>query len=130
MSSPVALAYRIVEQEQQLKRIVRSLPLIYRAMGESNAVRVRRPLMRTATARRAAEIYAEKFGTEDGGLPATYQASPCQLTSMRTWRNCERAAVEAAAACALATSDGASLYSAFDMPVSSSSARLFVTRAI
>ncbi len=45
-------------------------------MGESNAVRVRRPLMRMATARRAAEIYAEKFGTEDGALPATYQASP------------------------------------------------------
>ncbi|CAK0787089.1 hypothetical protein CVIRNUC_010305 [Coccomyxa viridis] len=44
-----------------------------RAMGESNAVRVRRPLMRPATARRAAEIYAEKFGTEDGTLPATYQ---------------------------------------------------------
>ena len=44
-------------------------------MGESNAVRVRRPLMRMATARRAAEIYAEKFGTEDGALPATYQAS-------------------------------------------------------
>ena len=45
-------------------------------MGESNAVRVRRPLMRLATARRAAEIYAEKFGTEDGALPATYQARP------------------------------------------------------
>ena len=53
----------------------------HRAMGESNAVRVRRPLMRLATARRAAEIYAEKFGTEDGALPATYQASavPCSL---------------------------------------------------
>ena len=50
--------------------------MLYRAMGESNAVRVRRPLMRKATARRAAEIYAEKFGTEDGALPATYQASP------------------------------------------------------
>ena len=37
-------------------------------------MRVRRPLMRPATARRAAEIYAEKFGTEDGTLPATYQA--------------------------------------------------------
>ena len=46
-----------------------------RAMGESNAVRVRRPLMRMATARRAAEIYAERFGTEDGALPATYQVS-------------------------------------------------------
>ena len=45
-------------------------------MGESNAVRVRRPLMRKATALRAAEIYAERFGTEDGALPATYQASP------------------------------------------------------
>ena len=47
---------------------------VRRAMGESNAVRVRRPLMRPATARRAAEIYAEKFGTKDGTLPATYQA--------------------------------------------------------
>ena len=55
-----------------------------RAMGESNAVRVRRPLMRMATARRAAEIYAEKFGTEDGSLPATYQVcSPVGLSSAR-----------------------------------------------
>ena len=51
-----------------------------RAMGESNAVRVRRPLMRMATARRAAEIYAEKFGTEDGALPATYQVCCLMMT--------------------------------------------------
>ena len=44
-------------------------------MGESNAVRVRRPLMRIATAKRAAEIYVEKFGKEDRSLPATYQVT-------------------------------------------------------
>lgn len=42
-------------------------------MGESNAVRIRRPLMRQATAKRAAEIYAERFMNQDGLLPATYQ---------------------------------------------------------
>lgn len=44
-----------------------------RSMGESNAVRIRRPLVRQATAKRAAEIYAEKFGDENGSIPATYQ---------------------------------------------------------
>ncbi|CAL5229286.1 g12583 [Coccomyxa viridis] len=59
----------IIVNYRSMDELVRHL----RAMGESNAVRVRRPLMRLATARRAAEIYAEKFGTEDGALPATYQ---------------------------------------------------------
>ncbi|KAK9917381.1 hypothetical protein WJX75_003779 [Coccomyxa subellipsoidea] len=44
-----------------------------RGMGESNAVHIRRPLMRQATAKRAAEIYAERFMNQDGLLPATYQ---------------------------------------------------------
>ena len=44
-----------------------------RRMGESNAVKARRPLLRPATAARAAEVYAAKFGAEDGSLPATYQ---------------------------------------------------------
>ncbi|BDA50516.1 Arginine-hydroxylase NDUFAF5, mitochondrial [Coccomyxa sp. Obi] len=44
-----------------------------RSMGESNAVCIRRPRVRQATAKRAAEIYAEKFGNEDGSLPATFQ---------------------------------------------------------
>lgn len=47
--------------------------LLCRSMGESNAVKIRRPYVRRATAKRAAEIYREKFGNEDGSLPATYQ---------------------------------------------------------
>jgi hypothetical protein len=50
--------------------------MLPRSMGESNAVRIRRPLMRHATAKRAAEIYTEKFGNDDGSIPATYQV--CQ----------------------------------------------------
>lgn len=46
---------------------------VCRSMGESNAVRIRRPRVRQATAKRAAEIYAERFGNEDGSLPATFQ---------------------------------------------------------
>lgn len=75
-------------------------PSIHRAMGESNAVRVRRPLMRMATARRAAEIYAEKFGTEDGALPATYQAGP-ETFQRHVYGTTRKAAVKPAAACAL-----------------------------
>ena len=69
-------------------------------MGESNAVRVRRPLMRMATARRAAEIYAEKFGTEDGALPATYQAGP-EACLKHVHGVMRKAAVTSAAACAI-----------------------------
>lgn len=46
---------------------------VCRSMGESNAVRIRRPQVRQATAKRAAEIYTEKFGNADGSLPATFQ---------------------------------------------------------
>ena len=45
-------------------------------MGESNAVRTKQPLMRKATAQRAAAIYQERFeDKESGTLPVTFQAS-------------------------------------------------------
>ncbi|KAK9837273.1 hypothetical protein WJX81_002822 [Elliptochloris bilobata] len=44
-----------------------------RAMAESNAVYTRRPTMRRATAAAAERIYREKFGAEDGSVPATFE---------------------------------------------------------
>ncbi|DBB03612.1 hypothetical protein WJX82_000053 [Trebouxia sp. C0006] len=45
-----------------------------RALGESNAVRTKQPLMRKATAQRAAAIYKERFEDQDSStLPATFQ---------------------------------------------------------
>lgn len=45
-----------------------------RGMGETNAMRERRRTpMRRATFLRAAEIYQERFGLEDGRIPATYE---------------------------------------------------------
>jgi hypothetical protein len=45
-----------------------------RAMGEANALqaRLRRPTPR-AVLLRAAQIYAESFGTDDGRIPATFE---------------------------------------------------------
>jgi hypothetical protein len=45
-----------------------------RAMGESNALidRARRPLSRAVLAR-TFEIYQERFGLEDGRVPATFE---------------------------------------------------------
>ena len=37
-------------------------------------VHARRPALRRATAARADELYAAKFGTEGGHVPATFQA--------------------------------------------------------
>ena len=45
-----------------------------RAMAESNAVRTRRPTLRRQTAAAAERIYWEKFGAEDGSVPATFEA--------------------------------------------------------
>ena len=51
--------------------------LCYRSLGESNAVHARQPLMRKAVAKRAAEIYKERFEEKESGtLPVTFQASP------------------------------------------------------
>ena len=47
-----------------------------RAMAESNAVRTRRPTLRRQTAAAAERIYREKFGAEDGSVPATFEARP------------------------------------------------------
>lgn len=45
-----------------------------RGMGETNAMRERRKTpMRRATFLRAAQIYQEKFGLEDGRIPATFE---------------------------------------------------------
>lgn len=56
---------------------VRVTPLlcVCRSLGESNAVHTRQPLMRKAVARRAAEIYKERFEEKQSGtLPVTFQA--------------------------------------------------------
>ncbi|ORY99569.1 S-adenosyl-L-methionine-dependent methyltransferase [Absidia repens] len=44
-----------------------------RAMGESNAVLSRRPLLKRDTLLAAASIYKELHGNEDGSIPATFQ---------------------------------------------------------
>lgn len=46
-----------------------------RVMGESNAVRIRQPRLKTATWQAAVQKYREMFGKEeDGTVPATFQA--------------------------------------------------------
>ena len=45
-----------------------------RAMGESNAMTARpRTLTRPRMLRRACDIYAQAFGTNDGRIPATFE---------------------------------------------------------
>jgi hypothetical protein len=55
-----------------------------RRMGEGNAVRARRATLRRATAARADDVYAAKFGAEDGSVPATFQVRPSLCTAART----------------------------------------------
>lgn len=54
--------------------IAATLTMHCRVMGESNAVRIRQPRLKTATWQAAVQKYREMFGKEeDGTVPATFQ---------------------------------------------------------
>lgn len=67
---PVADVDRVTVRYQHPLRLLQDL----RAMGETNVLldRDRRPLSRPVLAR-AFEIYAERFGSHDGRIPATFE---------------------------------------------------------
>lgn len=67
---PVADADKITVGYPDLVALMRDL----RRMGETNVLAGRpRGMLRRATLARAAEIYADRFGSEDGGIRATFE---------------------------------------------------------
>jgi SAM-dependent methyltransferase len=74
---PVADALPLNTSYQSALHLMHDL----RAMGENNALhaRLKRPTRR-AVLLRAAQIYAESFGTEDGRIPATFE-----LITLTAW---------------------------------------------
>jgi len=66
---PVADSETITVTYPDMLALMRDL----RGMGETNALTARRPFLRRATLARAQEIYAERFGTENGRISATFE---------------------------------------------------------
>lgn len=67
---PVVDSDRVTVRYHNMFRLFADL----RGMGETNALHERRRKpMRRSTLLRAAEIYSEKFGLEDGRIPATFE---------------------------------------------------------
>jgi NADH dehydrogenase [ubiquinone] 1 alpha subcomplex assembly factor 5 len=66
---PVADSETITVTYPDMLALMRDL----RAMGETNALATRRRFLGRATLARAGAIYAERFGTQDGRIPATFE---------------------------------------------------------